>query len=353
MTYKFMRLEKYYDALRTNKPFLKTSLKQKIKILKNIVIFLRDNKTLILRHKPVTAQIEPTSLCNLKCEMCIRDKIGIPFGSMNLNNFQKILDELDCLFKIHLSGQGEPFLNKDLFKMMEYANQKGILINTNTNATLLTKETIEKIYGVEIGEIAVSLESSKKENYEKIRKGAKFEEVMENVKNLNKMLKQKNKKTIVSFAVTIMRKDVDEIPSFVRLAEKTGISKIIFQTLQDKADYVSKYGSNARQQSVLSLKEEVKKKIREARKIAKRNKISIIFDEEKSKGCLWPWRGIYVTWDGYVTACCKILDYRKPLMGNLLQQDFWKVWNGKEYQMFRKLLGERKAPLPCKGCGGV
>ncbi len=348
-----MRLKKYYDALRTNEPFLKTALKQKINILKNIVIFLRDDRKIFLKHKPVTAQIEPTSLCNLKCEMCIRDKMGTPLGEMNLDDFKKILDKLDSLFKIHLSGQGEPFLNKDLFKMIEYANQKGILINTNTNATLLTKEIIEKICHVEIGEIAVSLESPKKENYENIRKGAKFEEVMENVKNLNKRLKQKNKKTIVSFAITIMRKDVEEIPSFVRLAEKIGITKIIFQTLQNKEDYVSKYSDDAKYQNVLSLKEEIKNKIRDARKIAKKSNISIIFDEEKSKGCVWPWRGIYITWNGYVTTCCKILDYRKPLMGNLLKQDFWKIWNGKEYQMFRKLLREKKAPLPCKGCGEI
>ena len=44
---------------------------------------------------------------------------------------QKILDKLDSLFKIHLSGQGEPFLNPDIFKMIEYANKKGIIVYPN------------------------------------------------------------------------------------------------------------------------------------------------------------------------------------------------------------------------------
>lgn len=348
-----MRLNKYYDAIRTNKPFFKTSLKQKIKILKNILIFFIDKRKLIIRNKPIIAQIEPTSLCNLKCEMCIRDKIGISMGNMTLENFKKILEKLDCLFKIHLSGQGEPFLNKDFFKMVKCANDRGIIVNTNTNATLLNDNVIKKICNVEIGEIAISIESTKKDIYEKIRKGAKFDKVIENVKNLNEKIREKNKKTIVSFAVTILKDNIDEIENFVRLTKIIGIKKIIFQIIQEKEDYVSKYNKNAKKQITSKLKTLIKQKMKEAKKIAKKNNIILIFDEEKSKGCIWPWRSIYITWNGYVTPCCKILDYKKPYMGNILKEDFWKIWNGKEYQMFRKLLKERKAPLPCRGCNMV
>jgi radical SAM protein with 4Fe4S-binding SPASM domain len=350
MSYRVMRLRKYYDALKTQKPFFKTSLRQKAKILGNISVFFRSNKSLVLKHKPITAQIEPTSLCNLRCEMCIRDKIGVPIGSMKFEDFKKILDKLDCLFKIHLSGQGESFLNKELFRMIEYANERGALVNINTNAMLFSSELIEKICGVEIGELAVSLESTKKEAYEAIRKGAKFDTVMSNIQELNSKLKEKKKSTIVSFAVTILKDNVEEIPEFVKLAEKTGVKKVIFQTLQNKEDYISKYSKEAKQQAVSNLRESIKGKINEAKQIAKKGKISVIFDEEKSRGCLWPWRGIYINWEGNVTACCKILDYRKPVMGNLLKQDFWDVWNGKEYQMFRVMLRERKAPMPCVGC---
>lgn len=348
-----MRFRKYYDALRTQTPFFKTSLKQKSKILKNILIFFMSKKKLILKNKPITAQIEPNSSCNLRCEMCIRDKIGMPIGDMKFEDFKIILEKLDSLFKIHLSGQGEPFLNKDLFKMIDYANKNGILVNTNTNGTLLTEKTIEEICKVEMGEIAVSLESANKKTYEKIRKGANFDKVIENIKNLNEKLKQKNKSTIVSFAVTILKDNVEEIPEFVNLANEVGIKKIIFQTIQSKEDYVSNYSEDAKKQGVINLWEKIKENMEKAKEVAKKNKIKLIFDEEKSKGCLWPWRGIYVTWDGYVTACCKILNYKNPLMGNLIKEDFWKIWNGKEYQMFRKLLKERKAPVPCVGCNRV
>ena len=349
-----MRLTKYYDALRTNIPFFKTSSKQKAKILLNILKFFMDKGKIIIRNKPVIAQIEPTSMCNLKCEMCIRDKIGVPIGSMNFENFKKILRKLDCLFKISLSGQGEPLLNKNLFRMIKYANQKGILVNTSTNATLLNEEAIQKICEVDIGEITISMESPEAKNYEKIRKGAKFEEVMKNTKNLTRKLKEENKKTIVSLAITILKENIEDLSKFVDLAERVGIKKVVFQTMQNKEDYVSRYSAETRKQAVFDLAGKIKEKMEEAIKTAKEKGITLIFDEGKnSPGCVWPWRSIYISWDGHATACCKILDYRSPYLGNILKEDLWKVWNGEEYQKFRKLLKNRQTPFPCRGCNMV
>jgi len=351
-----MRFRKYYDVIKTNRPFLETSLGQKIKILFNIIKFWKNNlkKSLILTNKPVVAQIEPTSLCNLRCEMCIRDKIGVPIGTMSFGNFKEVLNKLDSLFKIHLSGQGESFLNKELFKMIDYANNRGVIVNLNTNATLFTEEIIKKICEVDIGEIAISIESTKKEGYEKIRKGAKFEKVITSIKKLNYALEKNKKRTIVSFAITILKENIDELPKFINFASSLGVRKIITQTIQEKENYIKNYSTQAKKNLVSDYTEKLKGKMQEAKKLAKLKKIEFIFDEEKSLGCIWPWRSIYITWNGNVTPCCKILNYKKFEVGNILmEEDFWKIWNGKQYQIFRKLLRERKVPLPCKGCNMV
>ncbi len=349
------QFKKYYLAARANKPFLKTSLKQKYKIGANILKFFKNNrKKLIIDNKPVTAQIEPTSQCNLRCEFCIREKVNAEIGTMSFENFRKILDKLDCLFKIHLSGQGEPFLHPELFKMIKYANERGILVNTTSNGTVLTKKIIEDICKVEIGEITISIDSTKKELYESMRKGAKFDRLIENVKNLAEELKKKRRKTEVSFGIIILKENIDEIKEFVKLAEKLGVKKVVFQTLQNKEDYVEKYKLKIKSQRVNEAIERIKEKVNRAEKYGRERGIKVIFDEGKSnEGCVWPWRGIYITWNGYITPCCKILDYNKPGFGNILEEDFWKIWNGKEYQMFRKLLIERKAPVPCRGCSMV
>ena len=350
-----MRFRKYYDALRTNKSFLRANFSQKSKILNNIIQFFisANKKSLILNNKPVVAQIEPTSKCNLKCGMCVREKIGVPIGTMSFSDFKKILDKLDSLFKIHLSGQGEPFLNPDLLKMIEYANKKGITVHLTTNGTILTEKIIDGISKVDVGEIAVSIDSPRKETYERIRKGAKFEKVITNLKNLISKLKKEKRKTIVSIATVILKENINDIPEFIKLADKIGIEKVVFQTIQEKEDYMNKYGSKTKIQAVSIFNKKLKEKIKEAKKLAKKHNITVIFDEEKSIGCIWPWRSIYITWNGNVTVCCKILDYRNTKIGNILHEDIWDIWNNKSYQKFRRLLRERKAPIPCKGCNMV
>tara|TARA_Y100000034_G_scaffold45936_1_gene56493 strand:- start:21452 stop:22513 length:1062 start_codon:yes stop_codon:yes gene_type:complete len=353
MSYRAMKIKKYYDFSRSNTSFLKTEFNQKLKIIFNILKYLKSDKKLIVKNKPIIAQIEPTSHCNLKCEMCIREKIDVPIGTMSFKDFKKILEKLDSLSKIHLSGQGEPLLNKDLFDMIEYANKKGITVFFTTNGTILTKEIINKICNVNIGEIGISIDSAEKKKYEKIRKGADFDKVKTNIKNLVNELKKSKKKIIVSTSAVILKENIKEIPEFVRLANSLGIKKVGFQTVQEKKDYIDRYNSKIKTQTVSNFNKELKEKIKEGKKIAKKYNITVIFDEEKSPGCIWPWRSIYITWNGNITPCCKILDYKKPYFGNILKEDFWKIWNGKEYQLFRKLLRKRKAPLVCKGCNMV
>jgi len=141
---------------------------------------------------------------------------------------------------------------------------------------------------------------------------------------------------------------------FVELAERVGIKKIVFQTMQNKDDYVSKYNTKIKRQRIFNLMNEVRKEIEKVKEMAKEKGITLIFDEGKSStGCVWPWRSIYISWNGHVTACCKILDYRNPYFGNILKEDLWKIWNGGEYQKFRKLLKNRQPPSSCRGCSMV
>lgn len=56
--YKSMRAKKYYDVVKTNKSFIKSPLKQKIKITNNVLKYFMTikNKPQIIKNKPVTAK---------------------------------------------------------------------------------------------------------------------------------------------------------------------------------------------------------------------------------------------------------------------------------------------------------
>lgn len=59
-----------------------------------------------------------------------------------------------------------------------------------------------------------------------------------------------------------------------------------------------------------------------------------------------------VNYDGMVVGC-SCGDWRNVLlMGNVLKENFYDIWNGKKYQEFRKaqLKGERRRYLSCSDC---
>ena len=154
-------------------------------------------------------------------------------------------------------------------------------------------------------------------------------------------------------ASIIFKNNIGELPKFIRLAKKLGINKVAFQTLQTKENFLKAYDSKMKKELVGKNIANLKRKMKEAKRLADKYGITVIFDETESPGCIWPWRGIYITWEGYITACCKIVNYKKFEMGNILKQDFWEIWNGKRYQRFRSLLRGRKAPGGCAGCNRV
>lgn len=111
---------------------------------------------------PSNLLIEPTNICNLKCPGCPTG-CGIlkrPKGYMALDNFKKIIDDCEGnLERAMLWNYGEPFLNKDLFKMIKSARSKNIKVVTSTNAHFLPGK-IDELVDSGINKVIVSLDGA-------------------------------------------------------------------------------------------------------------------------------------------------------------------------------------------------
>jgi radical SAM protein with 4Fe4S-binding SPASM domain len=107
--------------------------------------------------------------------------------NMSFELFKKIIDEgaREGLYAINLNNYGEPTINPHLVDMVKYAKSKGILdVFFHTNGVLLTKELSKKLIEAGFDRIMISVDSPYKEKYEKQRVGAKYEAVMQNIKDL-------------------------------------------------------------------------------------------------------------------------------------------------------------------------
>ena len=131
----------------------------------------RYNNHIKKTFKPKEIKIELTPRCNLSCNFCF-----------NINSFKRNSKELptEDVFKIidkikkeRINGirftGGEPFLRRDILKILKYAKSKDIYVKVNTNFTLIKEKNIS-ILEKYVDEFLISFHSlNPKTNNQKIR----------------------------------------------------------------------------------------------------------------------------------------------------------------------------------------
>lgn len=159
-------------------------------------------KNFILNELPLDLDIEVSNLCNLRCTFCDRQPLvqKNQLGMMSFEMFRHILDQFSDednrrLWGMKLSYRGEPLTNKNVPEMIKYAKSRGVLdVYFNTNGMLLTEDVSKALIEAHLDRISISMDGTNAEEYEKVRLGAKFDVVLENIKKL-KLLREHNNVT--------------------------------------------------------------------------------------------------------------------------------------------------------------
>ena len=101
----------------------------------------------IVDEYPPYLQIEPSSICNYRCVFCFmtdnsfNKKSSGYMGHMNLEMFKNIIDQAEGNIEfLSLASRGEPMINPQINKMLEYTIDKFLNLKINTNASLLTEK---------------------------------------------------------------------------------------------------------------------------------------------------------------------------------------------------------------------
>lgn len=304
--------------------------------------------------QPFRLYIEPTTRCNLECQMCYFPTSERPKQDLSFNNFLKILDHFPYLQDLQLQGIGEPLLNPDIFRMIKYAKTRRIRVGSFTNAALINPDMSEKIASSGLDWLNLSLDGANSNTYEIIRKGARFEEVIKNIKNLTEIKRRKNIQISIWF--TAMKTNVLELPAIIGLAKRLGIKKVVAQGIHFwGSDFCRDY---LKKDSLLEDIDLARKTFIQATKEARRLKVKLdfrprYFKKRTKRICRWPWVSCFITVEGFVTPCCvqgsdpEIINF-----GNIFEKDFAEMWNGPQYQDFRRRLKNKHLPEICRDCPG-
>jgi radical SAM protein with 4Fe4S-binding SPASM domain len=319
---------------------------------------------------PEELQIEVTGACNLRCRMCLvryRPRLDRHTASMDSTRFAALLDELPGLRRLTLQGLGEPLLAPDFFDIIDAARSRGIEVGFNTNATLLSRRTCERLVAAGVEWIHVSVDGATAPTFEHVRDGARYDRVLRNLRTLLDVKRESaSRRPHVQVNVVAMRSNVAELPQIVHLASRAGVQRCWIQNLSHdfsdtNAPEYEEMRSFVAAEALSVGCPDVARILDVCRDIASADGIDLRLPGDGWNGrrrardepaCDWPWRSAYITHDGHVQPCCMVMGSDRATLGDLTAETFTEVWHSDTYVGFRKALfaDDEHAPAVCRGC---
>ena len=179
---------------------------------------------------PAALQHDIDKGCNLECVMC-RDFKILPDAA---NIDQGIADmhsaiEMGGLESVSFSGAGEVFVMAKIIRLLEsdLFSSRGIAVNITTNLSHFNEKLWQRIRHNKFGVFAVSIDGCTPEVYEKIRIGARWETIRQNLLFLTS-LRREGQIKFLTWNYTVQRGNVSDVGEAVRLARELDYDLIRF-----------------------------------------------------------------------------------------------------------------------------
>jgi MoaA/NifB/PqqE/SkfB family radical SAM enzyme len=328
-----------------------------------------DTRGEIAEQEPVCLYIETTNRCNLLCETCPRTFEDLePPADMSWRLFTRIVDQFPRIARVVLHGVGEPMMVKALPRMVRYLKDRGTYVLFNTNGTLLTERKGRELIAAGLDELRVSLDAAEPGTFLAVRGKDMFDRIVRNVRAFTALQRaERVERPLVSLWLTGLKETIDQLPEFVRLAHRIGVSEIYLQRLV----FTPEGQGLARAQSALfeRLDGGEAKQVAEAAALAEALGVNFNASGATEPGtslkraaddlpwalCRRPWTLMYFTAHGRAIPCCiapfSMRGYDNFTLGDATQESLRQIWNGPRYQDFRRALLSDKPPAACASCG--
>lgn len=309
---------------------------------------------------PPFLEIEPTTVCNLRCVCCEHTYWKEPSKNMSFEQFKKIFDNFGNPKWIGLTGIGSSYLNKDYHKMMAYAKSKGTLIEVFDHFTHFNNdEKIKEL--IEIGPDFqfVSIYGASKKSFEKVCVGSDYEKIKKNIQKFVEIKKQMKKRfPILNFHYIITSESKNELLKFLDFVHflNTEIGEILVTPMLHGFKEAKKYEIRINEDYVNEIRKKAEfYKIPITINMSAKQEVEGLAKKPPINNCkeyIMPF--IFVT--GHVTPCCgqneaNARDWQKKMsLGNVSEKPFKEIWYSERYKKMRNLIRRNKCPEECKLC---
>ncbi len=309
---------------------------------------------------PPFLEIEPTTVCNLKCICCEHTYWKEPPKNMTFEQFKKIFDDFGRPKWLGLTGIGSSYLNKDYHKMLAYAKSKGTIIEVFDHfAHFKNDDEIKELIKIGPDFQFISTYGASKNSFEKVCVGSDYTKIEKNLRTFVRLKKQMKKRfPILNFHYIITSKSKDELLDFLDFLNSlnTDIGEVLVTPLLHSFKEAEKYAVEIDGEYVKKIKEKAAKyKIPITINMCAKQKTEGLEKKPSINNCkeyIMPF--IFVTGD--VTPCCgqneaNAREWQKKMsLGNALEKPFREIWYSPRYKQMRKMIRNNKCPNECALC---
>lgn len=309
---------------------------------------------------PPFLEIEPTTVCNLRCVCCEHTYWKEPSKNMTFEQFKKIFDDFGRPKWLGLTGIGSSYLNKDYHRMLAYAKSRGTIVEVFDHFCHFRNDNeIREL--IEIGPDFqfISTYGATKESFEKVCVGSNFDLLLKNLKTFVKLKKKmKRKFPILNFHYIITKESKEEVFDFIDLVHSlnTEVGEILVTPMLHGFKEAEKFEVRIDEKYVKKVQEKAKKyRIPITINMSAKDEAEGLLRKPEIRNCkeyIMPF--IFVT--GHVTPCCGQNEanerewQKKMSFGNALEQPFRKIWYSPRYVKMRQLIRQNKCPKECVLC---
>jgi radical SAM protein with 4Fe4S-binding SPASM domain len=274
--------------------------------------------------------------------------------NMSVSDFDQIVKKLfPTLIEAHPTNIGEPLISPWFGYFCQKCKEYGVLLDITSNGTLLTQEKIAEIMPCLL-DIKISFDGFKKETFETIRKGANYELIVDNIKNLVRIRNVFSSSATITLQTTLFNFNYKELSDIINFAKEIGVDKV-------KAYPVFSYSEAIDKVSIMNCLDEFSEYRKKCVELARNIGIKLYLTEPPAKDsdvavqrlvhqkCRLPWAECFIDYDGRVYPCHT---HNHRAFENIISSSEYDVWNSKYAQILRNaLVSDNLNNTICDNCG--
>ena len=301
---------------------------------------------------PIYIEVGLYSGCNHRCIFCAFDFLGYKLDILETRYLKRFISDAakKGVKAILYSGEGEPLLRKDASDIIIYTKKAGIDVALATNGTMLDKNTANKILPY-LTWLKVSLDAGTEKGYAFIHGTERnnFQTVIHNLKTAVKIKKKYKYNCVIGVQYLLLPQNQKEITTAAKISCDIGADYFVVKPYSQHPSSQHQLNSTFQYRNLLPLEKRLKKYETDTFQIIfRRQAMEKITGEKCYQRCLGLPFITYITASGDVYPCNVFLERRELLFGNICEESFKDIWEGKRRKKIMKMLYEKWDVEKCR-----